>query len=389
MSNDRPRILFIPFEFLTWQHGGAWPYGIHLGLEEGFEAHGIDFMTLPATYELPSSYRASWLYHARRLCEGQKFDQIWFFLRHAQFDEAFLDWAADVAPVRVGYVMESLTPSPEQLQAAPHLAGIEPFMERQMQYMTHILAFDERDSDDIQARGGKAMWCPWAIPQRFLSTLPALHRKPQAAFLGAVYGKRQQFLQHHSLKEKFVRVPRIEADSELPELFDNVAMYYHARLHNGELLSIADLRDYLKIVRRIRRTIFDQYIAMLSHWSANVVLPANFRGYSNRIVESAAARLPVISWDIPDRPRNRALFEPGREILLFDPESPESLAACIEQVLDEPEFARNLARNLHEKVLFHHTTEIRIEEILQWIATGREPAYMQNPGAETLDVRAR
>lgn len=389
MTNEKPRILFIPFEFLTWQRGGAWPYGIHLGVEEGLQAHGIDFMTIPATYELPSSYPASWLYHARRLCAGQKFDQVWFFLRHAQFDEAFLDWVAEIAPVRVGYIMESLVPSPEHLEASPHLAGIELFMERQMQYMTHILAFDERDSDTIRARGGKALWCPWAIPQRFLSMPPAFHREPKAAFLGAVYGKREQFLSHPSLQDMLVRLPKIEAESELPGLFDTAAMYYHARLHNGELLSTADLQDYLTVVRRIRRTVFDHYLATLSRWATNVVLPANFRGYSNRIVESAAARLPAISWDVPDRPRNRMLFEPDREILLFDPNSPESLAACIRHLLDEPEFAHYLARNLHEKVLFYHTMEVRVGEILRWIATGIEPLYMQSTGIASLDSEAR
>jgi glycosyltransferase involved in cell wall biosynthesis len=386
MSNEKPRILFIPFEFLAWERGGAWPYGIHLGVEEGLEAHGINFMTLPATYELPSSYPASWLYHARRLCAGQKFDQVWFFLRHAQFDEAFLDWVAEIAPVRVGYIMESLVPTPEQLEVSPQLAELEMFMQRQMQYMTHILAFDERDCDDIRRRGGRALWCPWAIPQRFLALPPAFHREPKAAFLGAVYGKREQFLNHPSLQNILARLPKVEEGSELPGLFDNAAMYYHARLHNGELLSPTDLHEYLMVIRRIRRTVFDQYLAMLSRQAANVVLPANFRGYSNRIVESAAARVPVISWDVPDRSRNQMLFEPEHDILLFDPDSPESLAACIRRILDEPEFARYLARNLHEKVLFHHTMEVRVGEILRWIDAGVEPHYMRNPETEFLDA---
>lgn len=385
MTHGKPRILFIPFEFLTWQRGGSWPYGVHLGLEEGLDAHGIDFMTIPATYELPSSYPASWLYHVRRLCAGRKFDQVWFFLRHAQFDAALFDWAAEIAPVRVGFVMESLTYLPEELEASPHLAEVGAFMERQMAYMTHVLAFDERDYDDLAARGRRAMWCPWAIPQRFLAAPPVVHREARAAFFGAVYGKREALLLHPSLKDILIRVPQAEADSELPGLFDEAALYYHARLHGGALPAIADLEEYLTIVRRIRRTVFDRYLGGLSRWAANVVLPARFKGYSNRIVESAAARLPVISWEVPDRPRNRTLFQPGRDLLLFDPDVPESLADRIWQILDQPDFARELARNLHEKVLFHHTMEVRIGEILRWIETGAEPAYMQAPGAEAFD----
>ncbi len=375
------RVLFIPFEFLVWQRGGAWPYSVHLGMEEGLRAHGIELTTIPGTYELPSSYQASWLYHAARLCEGKTFDQVWVYLRHSQLDDSILNWIADIAPVRIGFVMESLAHLPEELESSPQLREIEPFMERQMRAMTHVLAFDERDSDDIRARGKNAMWCPWSIPQRFLGLPVAVRHDHRAAFFGILYGRRAEFLGHPSLRDILAHAPRTEDGTELPEIFDQTAMYYHARLHSGELLGVADLDEYLGIVRRLRRTVFDRYLTALGGWAANVVLPAGFKGYSNRIVESAAARVPVLSWNVPDRPRNSRLFEPGREILLFDRNDPDSLAEQLRLVLGNPDYARDLVHNLHETVLFRHTSEVRVEQILRWVATGTEPDYMHLPVA--------
>lgn len=375
-SGDMPRILFIPFEFLIWQRGRAWPYGIHLGLEEGLQAHGIEFMTMPSTYEIPSSYQASWLYHAERLCRGKEFDQVWLFLRHSQLEDNFLEWLEHIAPVRVGFVMESLTHLPEELQVWPHLAEIKPLMEKQLKAMTHVLAFDEDDAEAITSAGGRALWCPWALPQRFLAFPATVQRKQQAAFFGAVYGKREQFLSHPTLQNILVHAARTEYGTELPQLFDETATYFHARLHSGQQPTVRDLEEYLSIVRRIRRSAFGQYLAALNQWAANVVLPASFKGYSNRIIESAVARVPVISWDIPNRPYNRRLFEPEREILLFNPENPEELVAHIHRVLSKPEYAQELGQNLHNKVLFHHTIEVRIQQILAWIATGKKPEYV-------------
>lgn len=372
-----PRILFIPFEFLVWQRGGAWPYGVHLGVEEGLQAHGIPFTTIPSTHEIPSSYTASWLYHAERLCKGQHFDQVWLFLRHSQLEDEFLAWIERIAPVRVGFVMESLTQLPEELAASPHLAEVKPLMEKQLQAMTHVLAFDEHDADTIVAAGDRALWCPWALPQRFLGLPPAAARHPKAVFFGAVYGKRGQFFAHPDVRDILVRAPRTELSTELPQLFNDTAMHFYARLNDGDEVTTQNLEEYLALIRRIRRLAFNQYLAALSQWSANVILPAGFKGYSNRIVESAAARLPVISWDVPNRPRNRQLFEPGREILLFHPDSPEELAAHIHRVLDEPEYAKALGHNLYQKVLLHHTMEVRVQQILEWIATGEQPEYMR------------
>lgn len=378
------RVLFIPFEFLVWQRGGAWPYSVHLGLEEGLRAHGIELTTVPSMYELPSSYSASWLYHIRHLCRGQEFDQIWMYLRHTQLDDEFLQWAADTAPVRVGLVMESLTHSPEELNASPQLRDVGALMQQQVEAVTHVLAFDEYDSDTLAAAGKKAIWCPWSIPQRYMGRPIQPQRDPRAAFFGVPYGRRAAFLAHPLLRTMLVRAPRTEEGTELPRIFDEVAMYYHARLHSGEQPSAALLAEYLGIVRRVRRTVFDAYMNALGSWSANVVLPAGFKGYSNRIVECAAARVPVVSWDVPGRPRNRALFKPGHELSLFDPNSPESLAEQLHLVLSQPDYARELASNLHRAVLFGHTSEVRVEQILQWIATGKEPEYMQLPQSDIL-----
>ena len=48
-----------------------------------------------------------------------------------------------------------------------------------------------------------------------------------------------------------------------------------------------------------------------------VDLPRSVGIYLGRVVEAMASGRPMAAWDVPGRPRNRALFEDGAEILLF------------------------------------------------------------------------
>src|ERR1700677_5121751 len=86
------RVLFISVEFLRWEKARSMSYNVQLALEEGFQANGIEFVTLPALWAHPSSAPGSWLSRAKTLLAGQKFDQIWVTLVHSHFDDDFLDW---------------------------------------------------------------------------------------------------------------------------------------------------------------------------------------------------------------------------------------------------------------------------------------------------------
>jgi glycosyltransferase involved in cell wall biosynthesis len=97
------------------------------------------------------------------------------------------------------------------------------------------------------------------------------------------------------------------------------------------------------------------------------------RAYPGRVIEGMASGRPVISWEIPNRPKNRALFKEGEEIFIFS--EPYQLAAQIRKIIEDPEFAEKISSNARLNLLRYHTIEKRVGQILAWIETGVEPPY--------------
>jgi glycosyltransferase involved in cell wall biosynthesis len=104
-----------------------------------------------------------------------------------------------------------------------------------------------------------------------------------------------------------------------------------------------------------------------------VNLPHAVGVYPGRVVEAMAVGRPVVAWDVPDRPRNRALFEDGVEILLFS--GAEALAATLRRLREEPGLAAAVATGGWRKVARAHTAERRVQQILQWTDTGDRPVF--------------
>ena len=131
---------------------------------------------------------------------------------------------------------------------------------------------------------------------------------------------------------------------------------------------------YLDLLHRLRHSAFLLWQRQVLQQGAAVVnLPHLVKGYSGRVIEGMAAGRPVISWRIPGRPRNTALFADGREILLY--ETPEELAGHIERVLADSAFAQYVAESARCKVRAFHTTEHRVRQLLDWVAGGDAPTY--------------
>jgi spore maturation protein CgeB len=130
---------------------------------------------------------------------------------------------------------------------------------------------------------------------------------------------------------------------------------------------------YLALLRRIRRSGFRMWQQrVLQQGIAVVNLPHLVKGYSGRVIEGMAAGRPVISWEIPDRPYNTALFADGKEILLYN--TPAQLADHIAHLRAEPAFGAAIAANARRQVQAWHTTEKRVQQILRWVATGATPS---------------
>ncbi|NJN69948.1 MAG: glycosyltransferase [Nitrospira sp.] len=101
-----------------------------------------------------------------------------------------------------------------------------------------------------------------------------------------------------------------------------------------------------------------------------------------------AAGRPVISWEIPNRPRTKALFQDNQEIVLFSAHSPESLAGRIEYVLSDSKRADSIGSRGRRKLLAYHTAERRMQQVLEWIESGKEPDYGVPPafGERPIDI---
>jgi glycosyltransferase involved in cell wall biosynthesis/SAM-dependent methyltransferase len=385
------RILYIPVEFSCWRLARSMPYDIQLSLEEGFRANGAEVVTLPAFWEHASSSPASWLSRAKTLLAGQQFDQVWVILVHCRYEDDFLDWLRTLAPVRIGFIHESLEYTPDEYQALPPLKYRRGFVEHQIRAMTHVLAYDEYDVARLNAEGlTKALWWPGCLPARLITPPVEGNGKLPAAFCGTLYGERATWMQRADLRGLLVRPVGPEDATPLPQLFDQLQLATHKLLTSSQPVTSQHLETYLAALRKLRRDSFDMWMAGLPKACAQINLPSFVKAYASRVIESMAAGCPVISWEVPNRPRNRNLFREGEEILFFRRDKPAELAAHIRHLQEEPEWARQLAARANAKIATFHSIEKRIRQVLDWAATGLQPDYgeITGPGAAPLAIAA-
>lgn len=374
-QNRKPRALLLQLEFSTWARARSWSYSANFGIQEGLEANGFECVTIPIIADWPDDVRIRWFGHIRRLMSGQQFDQVWIWLVHSHYDRECLEWLASLAPVRIGFLMESLTYDPEVYTLAPHLRGRDTIVQAQLPYLTHVLACDELDEAKVIAAGAaKALWWPSALAKRWVTDaiVPPIH--PTAAFYGAIYGDRQAWLDRSDLSGLLTRPPAPENGTEWPRLFNNLHGSMAERVARSTF-DFDDLGVYVTSLRRIREKIFSQWLQSLSQWSAAVNLPSFAKFYPGRVVESMGAGCPVISWGVPDRPRNAGLFVQERDLLLYQAGDPSTLARHIRRVVTDQAFRLQLAVSARERLLRHHTAEVRAGQVLRWIETGAQPIY--------------
>jgi hypothetical protein len=366
MSYSKLRVLVLQLEFPTWNQARYWSYSAQLALEEGLQAHGVQFFTLTTP----------WLARAPEICRGQQFDQVWLELVQQPLDETQLQWIAGLAPVRVGLLPESLEYTAEEYSLYPWLVPRKQLVEGRLQYITHAVAVDERDVEEINARRlASAMWWPQAVPERCI-----LQREPDrsgrfATFSGEVYTERTTWLNHPELSGLLVKQASSETGTPYPFLFDKLHFAARRYIRHVRVAERAALDAYLYALRRIRRRCFSRWLRKMQAGSAVINLPARVKTYASRVVEGIAAGVPVISWEVPDRPRTKALFEDGKDILLYSKADPMQLAEHIRHTLADPHFAQRLAANARQKLRRYHTMEHRMKDILVWIDTGKSATY--------------
>jgi glycosyltransferase involved in cell wall biosynthesis len=99
-------------------------------------------------------------------------------------------------------------------------------------------------------------------------------------------------------------------------------------------------------------------------------LSSHLKGYAPAVIESMAVGVPVVAWDVPHRPANRAMFVPNQEIRLFDGEDARSLAGHLRALQSDQPLARAQALAAGRVVARHHTIEARVAGVLDWIGSG-------------------
>lgn len=376
-----PKVLLVQLEFGTWAQARAWSYLGNFAVEDGLRANGCECVTLPAFNDIPDGSSLSWLHHAKSLLAGQQFDQVWVWLVHKRYSDAFWEWVRDVAPVRVGLIMESLRYREEDCRRWPHLRERAGFVEQQVRHMTHVLAADERDAEEFNRSGlVQALFWPSAVPSRFISETIERPSRRESAFYGELYGERKAWLAIPGLADMLVHPPSAEAATDYPRLFDTLHQQIHERMRSGWQPDLAALTGYVDLWRRLREAIFANWLTSLKTWSAIVNLPSLFQSYAGRVVEAMAAGRPVISWMIPDRPRTQGLFKEGQEILLYPKDRPAFLQEHVERVARDADYARNIATAARAELLKSHTAEGRARQWLDWIETKQPLETRHNTG---------
>lgn len=360
------RLLFISHEFRNWQSARHCSYAAHLGFEDGFRANQLSWVSIVTP----------WLRRAREICQGKSFDQVWVEVIHTQLDQSWLEWIASLAPVRVALVHESLEYTPEECTILPVLASRRHELQRVISYFTHVLAADEVDAQRIQnGRKIPAIWWPASVPSVFVTQQEYRPAGVGAIFCGALYGDRHSWLRDADLRQILSHVQSAEQKTLQPFLFDSLHLAASCYLRTQMPVGRFIYPLYLQSLCYLRRKCFRLWLKSLQSGRVVVNLPSFYKGYPGRVVEAMAAGRPVISWEVPDRPRTKAIFQDGEEIFLFPVNRPDYLRDRIQSILNDEGLAKRVMLKARLKLRQFHTSEKRVSQILKWIETGEEPLY--------------
>lgn len=374
------KALLLQLEFPTWKTARPWTYGASFAVADGLTAHGVTCLTLPVVAGVSNSSQGSWLSHARRFLAGRRFDQVWVWLVHTAFDTDTLDWIAELAPIRIGFVVESLQYEEEDYAWAPELRTRHAEFHRQLEYLTHGVVIDELDAAELTSQGRKpAFWCPGLVPRRFIHPRPVVPVYPRAVFHGTPYGSRANWIEHTAIRRSMIFAKASATQTPNQQRFDEIQTIARDYLNRDPHVTEAGLQRYVDNLQAVREGEFRDWLSGLTQWSGIVNLPGLTKCFGGRVFEAMAVGRPVISWAIPNRHRTNALFEDDREILLFPANDPEGLAHQIERVLSDGQFAQSIGLRGQQKLLAHHTAEHRMGQILEWLESGKEPDYGIQP----------
>jgi ADP-heptose:LPS heptosyltransferase/tetratricopeptide (TPR) repeat protein len=201
---------------------------------------------------------------------------------------------------------------------------------------SHFAYTDEVDAAIFEAAKVPALWWPQAADQRlFSSQRDPAQRQARIFFCGKTWNE-------YVLRRTLLQALRTTGVCEIVE-----------RASAGE---------------------------MVSHYNRNLLainLPGVLGAFNVRTYEALSCGCALLQFAPENRPANNALFQHGTHLLYYDYSSIEKLKDWVRQVAGSSAAVLTLARQGHEEFLAHHTIERRLEQLIDWVCDGRQPAYPQ------------
>jgi hypothetical protein len=333
------KILYLPLEFPRFFSARKFPYPLGVGMVEGFR--DIEHLTIPALYDEPLT-----LNHLDHLIGEQTFDQIWLEVVHSKMSDELLEFLTKIAPVRVGFIVESLTIDPKEFIS--NAVGTQRRVDNTYQklpYLTHAVVTDERD---LTACNCPTMLGLASVPQRLVKVPNSTN--DHAIFYGTLYGDRNELIKNLEGRLN-INPPSAEDDTGLPQKF--------AHLFTAQW---ACLDDFYRSWHRTRQALYSVWINHLNKLPGCAILnpPHRTSVLSSRVIEGMAAGKPVISPLMGNGVDD--LFTNAVDIVYYTDEL--ELVDRLRGLERDSELRFSIAEAARANILENHTTEKRVEQIL-------------------------
>ena len=106
--------------------------------------------------------------------------------------------------------------------------------------------------------------------------------------------------------------------------------------------------------------------------------PGVLGGFNVRTYEAMSCGSLMFQFLPSGRPANNALFAHGKHLFYFDGTNPNAAQdELVQQAIASPDQAAAIAKSGCNETLEHHTLEIRLRQLVEWLFENKQPAYPQ------------
>lgn len=353
----RPRILYVTWDGDRWDDfSRSYSYTCQLGPVEGLDqlADVVPIVILKTRHDKHLQFHQINL--LVNLLKKEKFDVVFFPLCHGDASPHLFNAFQQSSNVRVAVFTESLTE-----RCCLETKPIELIVRRSKEFFTHFVCYDDLD---LASFPGHSFFCPTSVPSSCLvSEVQHGLRSPGIAFFGnvrtltTVRGQELDKLEQAGL---LVRPERPEKEFGLAE-------YEHqmSNLQKVNQLSLEYWSAWSRNLMRIRKDIFNHYLAQLTKYRVILSPHTRFGSYPGRVMEAMASGCAVLSRNPPqDRTKTHALFRKMDQIMTYTDSEDVQYIAMLMQNQDSTEL---MAKSALDEIRKHHTTETRMRDILHWV----------------------